>query len=112
MGTTYATAAEVKSKNSAIELTHSDAEILELVEAASRYIDYEAEVAEGFYGDGVPPIIKAATILVALAYFQFQSSAGKSAERVGDRNYTVEKPEDLKRRVRLLLDVHNPPSLI
>lgn len=111
MATTYATAAEVKTKNTSISVTHDDAAILELVEAASRMIDYETDKPEGFYGDAIPATVKAAAIYLALLIFAEQSAAGLSDERIGDRSIKLENPDTAMKRVRIILEQHNPPSL-
>lgn len=112
MATTYASAAEMKTKNTALALTQSDAEILELVEAASRIVDYLAGAPDAFYGDAIPKAVKAATIFLACAIFRMQSSAGISSERIGDRNYVMELPADVMRRAKMIIEPLNPPSLI
>lgn len=108
----YATVAELKTKNSGVELTHSDDEINELLVAASRHIDFLTKKAENFWGDSDDPIIKSATLAFALQIFTFQSASGVSDERIGDRSYKLDTPENFQRRLGILLTVHNPPSLI
>ena len=112
MAITYATVAEMKTKNTALALTQSDAEILELVEAASRIVDYIAEEPLAFYGDAIPKLVKAATIFLACSIFRMQSSAGIASERIGDRNCVMELPSDVMRRAKMMIEPLNPPSLI
>lgn len=104
----YATASELKTKNSSIELSHSDDEINELLEAASLQIDWMCDRDEGYFSDienfsEIPKAIKMAAIYLALYLFVIQSEAGIESKSLAGISLKIELPERVERRLKILL---------
>ena len=103
----YASVAELKVKNSSIELTHSDDDIEDLLDAASRIIDEKTKRDDDYFADTdyyvtVPNGIKMATIYVANYLYLILPNAGITAKGLAGVSMTLEKNIDFEYRLHIM----------
>jgi len=102
----YATATDVKAMNSAIGYSIADSAIGDLIDAASAQIDFFTGKTAGYFStlDAVPPEVKQAVIYLVLAQWRSIMAAGLDSEGVFGRSYKLDNPDQVIRRLRLLLN--------